>query len=164
MLAPVEGPTHAYLDASAACWAHYGAVLAREYATPALLATHRLSVDAYAVQHPGGGERRAVQSVGLHLARLMLQLDAPMPPRETNEVMLGLGRAKASLTRLPPPTAFALTVADVPLAGSEAAHVAAVRAWAAAAWAGWSAQHDAVRAWVAEVRGAGDGGGGRVGL
>ncbi|MDZ7628938.1 MAG: DUF5946 family protein [Parvularculaceae bacterium] len=44
---------------------------------------HRLSVDAYAVQHPGGASRQAIQSVGLHLARLYIQLEHPHTPKES---------------------------------------------------------------------------------
>ncbi len=57
----------------------YGVILQHEYSDPRLLPTHRLSVDTYAIQHPGDGSRRAIQSVGLHLARLMIQLESPAP-------------------------------------------------------------------------------------
>ncbi|HEX8642569.1 MAG TPA: DUF5946 family protein [Allosphingosinicella sp.] len=149
-----DGPTHPYMLSSPGCWARYGEVLAREYSHPELLATHRLSVDAYAVQHPGSrDDRRAVQSVGLHLARLMLQLDRPAAPRETNDAMLGLAKAKATLPWLEPPSSFALTVADIPLDGSFDDHVAAVRAWAADAWQAWEAHHRFIRTWAREALG-----------
>lgn len=83
---PFEGPTHRYMISSPACWEWFGRVLAREYSHPTLLPTHRLSVDAYAAQHPGSDSRRAIQSVGLQLARLGIQLEHPLPPRENNEV------------------------------------------------------------------------------
>ena len=35
---------------------------------------HRLSVDTYAVQHPGVPERRSIQSVAVHLMCLCLVL------------------------------------------------------------------------------------------
>jgi hypothetical protein len=62
-----DGPTHAYIGASPACWALYG-----ELRYPP---SHRLTVDVYAVQHPGGDERRAIQSVALHLMALCLVLE-----------------------------------------------------------------------------------------
>lgn len=70
-----DGPVHEYMESSAGCWRAFGEVLAREYGNPKLLAIHRLSIDAYAVQHPGGASRQAVQSVGVHLARLCLFLE-----------------------------------------------------------------------------------------
>jgi len=39
------------------------------------MAFHQLIVDAYAVQHPGGGDRRAVQSVGIHLMTLAMFIE-----------------------------------------------------------------------------------------
>ena len=36
-LPAVEGPTHAYMTSSPACWAAFGEVMAREYADPALM-------------------------------------------------------------------------------------------------------------------------------
>jgi hypothetical protein len=123
----VEGVTHPYMTSSPACWARYGLVLAREHSEPDLLATHRLSVDTHAVQHPGDRERRSIQSVGLHLARLSIQLENSIPPRETNQVMLGLGKSKATLPYLTPPTASTATVADIPLDASLDAHLLAVR-------------------------------------
>lgn len=59
-LAPVDTAAHAYLGASPSCWALYGEVLAREYCDPAYFRAHRMTVDAYAAQHPGRAERRAV--------------------------------------------------------------------------------------------------------
>jgi hypothetical protein len=133
---------------STGCWARFGEVLAREYSHAELLPTHRLSVDVYAVQHPGSLERRAIQSVGLHLARLMLQLERPVTPRETNDVMLGLSKSKAGIPFLEPPERFDVTVADIPLDGSSDDHVRAVRAWAQAAWAAWHAHHSFIRWWA----------------
>ena len=146
--AEAGGETHPYMLSSAGCWAQFGQVLAREYSEPQLRATHRLSVDAYAVQHPGSTERRAIQSVGLHLARLKIQLDRSLPPRETNDVMLGLSKFKNSLPYLKPPTSFGITVADIPLDTSLESHSAAVREWASDAWSTWKAHHEFIRTWA----------------
>lgn len=144
----MDGPTHAYMTSSPGCWARFGEVLAREYASPVLMQTHRLTVDCYAVQHPGGRGRRAVQSTGLHLARLMLQIANERPARETNDIMLTLGRNKASLPFLEPPTSFSITVADIPLDTSPENHAAAVRQWASASWDAWGEHHAVIRDWV----------------
>ena len=69
-LVPVtDGPTHPYIGASPGCWAIYGEVLAREYGEYAYPPVHRLTVDAYAAQHPGVPSRRSIQSVAIHLRR-----------------------------------------------------------------------------------------------
>lgn len=150
---PTEGPTHKYMLSSAACWARYGAVLEREYSTPELMYTHRLSVDSYAVQHPGNNDPRARYSVGLHLARLMLQVENNSQPEETNNMMLGLSAAKDSLSQLEPPVSFDMTVADIPLVEGNESHVIAVRAWAAESWHAWKEHHDYIKAWVGKVMG-----------
>jgi len=148
LFAPREGPTHRYMTSSPACWDAFGRVLAREYSTPALMPTHRLSVDAFAVQHPGDGSPLAIKSTGLHLARLMIQLERPLSPVEVNEVILELGKAKQSLIFLTPPKHFAVTVADVVNATDTDAHSARVMAWARDAWSAWSNHHAYVRDWV----------------
>src|SRR6516225_12143489 len=70
-----DGPTHPYVGASPACWAVYGEVLAKEYGEYRYPSVHRLTVDAYSVQHPGTPSRRAIQSVAVHLVSLYLVLD-----------------------------------------------------------------------------------------
>jgi len=52
-LQKADGPAHAYMLSSPGCWAAYGELLAREYSDSAYRRLHRLSVDAYALQHPG---------------------------------------------------------------------------------------------------------------
>jgi hypothetical protein len=101
-LPAVEGPIHAYMTSSPACWAAFGEVTAREYQTPELMSVHRLSVDAWAVQHPGDGSRRAIQSVGLHLARLRVQLEEGLEGEAANTAMLRFAARKATLPELPP--------------------------------------------------------------
>ena len=133
---------------SPGCWARYGDVLAREYSNPELTKTHRLSVDTYAVQHHGYHDQRAIRSVGLRLARLMLQLDRPSGPRETNEVMLGLSGAKATIEFLDPPKSFTMTAADIPLEGPFQKHIEAVQAWACSTWQASEDHHDYIRNWT----------------
>jgi Family of unknown function (DUF5946) len=149
MFAPIEGPIHAYMTSSPACWAAFGALLAHEYASESLMTTHRLSVDTYAVQHPGDpNDRRAVQSVGLHLARLMRQLEATRPPRETNDVMVGFAARKETLIYLESPAKFSMTVQDVaPFAGGPR-HSEKVGDWARSAWNDWSAHHAWIKRWA----------------
>lgn len=136
------------MDGSPACWRAFGDLLAAEYSSPELVPVHRLSVDAYAVQHPGGASRQAIQSVGLHLARLMVQLDSPRPPKETNEVMRLFAGRKETLERLTPPEKFSVTIADVaPFIGGPL-HAQKTREWARAAWDDWRNTHDYVRRWA----------------
>ncbi len=120
-----DNDSHAYMRSSAGCWSAYGELLAREYQDPVLFARcHQQSVDAYAVQHRGGSEQRAVRSVWLHFAAL----DVVDRRGGTSEDALDELRRLATVTLppLPPETpVFAITLADVVAAGADQ-HVEAV--------------------------------------
>lgn len=146
-LPAIEGPIHAYMTSSPACWAAFGEVMAREYQNPDLMPVHRLSVDAWAAQHPGDGSRQAIQSVGLHLARLMVQLDDGLSGEAANAAMLGFAARKAELPELEAPP-FSMTVADVVGAVPPDDHATAVRRWGRAVWDDWRAEHDFIRRWA----------------
>ncbi|MDQ3271606.1 MAG: DUF5946 family protein, partial [Pseudomonadota bacterium] len=138
-----------YMVSSPACWAAFGDVLAREYSNPALLSINRLSVDAYAVQHPGVPSRQSIQSVGLHLIRLCLFLEHGLMPEKANEAMLIAGKIKHTFTWLEPPSAMGnITVKDVVLAQGAAEHADMVRSWARSAWVAWTPHHAVVKEWL----------------
>ena len=149
----VEGATHAYFGAAPGCWALYGEVLAREYSDYRFARLHRLTVDSYAVQHPGRPERRAIQSVAVHLIGLHVSLEQTGAERPFEPLLQAAADASASYRWLEPPESLgAVTVVDVHRAGDDPeAHLAAVREWAASAWAAWSPYHDQVRAWAAAL-------------
>ncbi|KPF84990.1 hypothetical protein IP78_00290 [Brevundimonas sp. AAP58] len=147
-LQAVDGPTHAYMTSSPACWAAFNVVIAREFGDPGLMDIHGLTVDAWAVQHPGDGSRRAIQSVGLHLARLWVQLDQGSSGRAANRAMLGFAERKADLPEMPPRQVYAVTVADVVDASDPEAHRTAVMIWARAVWADWADQHEFIQRWA----------------
>lgn len=147
----IVGPTHEYMESSPACYALFTRVLAYEYSDPALLETHRLTVDTYAVQHPGRrATRQQIQSVGLHLARLGLQLDNPVLPKETNDIMLDLGRHKHTLVHLTAPSLFNLTIADVADHAGTKLHSDKVKEWAEKTWNDWSEHHAYIRHWTSK--------------
>ena len=150
LLDRTEGPVHKYMDSSPACYALFNQMLACEYSNLALLPTHRLTVDTYAVQHPGQAKtRQQIQSVGLHLARLSLQLTSAITPKETNEVMLDLGKHKHTLDYIDPPLEFRMTVADVAKFSGRSQHSDKVREWAASTWEDWSYHHNYIQRWTA---------------
>ena len=145
----MEGPTHRYMRSSPGCWAVYGEILAREYANPAYFGVHRLTVDAYAVQHPGSTDRQSIQSVGLHLVRLCLFLEHGLQEAHANRAMLETAGNKQEFTWLEPPASLGtLTAADVAKAVNAGEHRELVRAWAQSTWDAWSGHHDTVRAWL----------------
>jgi hypothetical protein len=148
-----DGPTHAYMASTPGCWAAFGRVLAREYEDQRLFSVHRLTVDAYAVQHPGVPSRQSIQSVGVHLVRLCLFLERGLSASKANDAMLSAAKHKAQYHWLEPPVSLGVhTVADVEATLGVQAHEAAVRAWAAQMWAVWSHHHPIVRGWANAAR------------
>lgn len=143
-----DGPVHEYIGASAACWALYGRVLAREYSEFGMPDEHKLTVDTYAVQHPGENVPRARQSVGIHLIRLCLMLEREIPSRRATALMERSMHGGLHIPWFEPSTPIGtMTAEDVSVAASREEHVALVRRWAENVWVSWSAQHETVRRW-----------------
>lgn len=147
-----EGPVHEYMLSSPGCWEAFGGLLVREYEDPVLFAAaHRLTVDAYALQHPGTGQDgRAVRSVWLHYASLLLIFEEG---RSFAEATAALGRLAGGtfepLER--PPPRFHLTLRDV-LDGGDDQHVTLVRAWARSAFDDWGVLAKATRDRIARIQ------------
>ncbi|MFQ6547096.1 DUF5946 family protein [Aestuariibius sp. 2305UL40-4] len=149
ILPHIDGPTHRYMLSSPACFAQYNRLLAAEYSDLTLMEIHRLTVDAFALQHPGDGvSRQAIQSVGLHLARLGMQLNKLRSPREANDIMLSLGRHKAGLIPLRPPPWFRMTVSDIARFAGTSDHPNQVRNWASSTREDWAEYHDYIIGWA----------------
>jgi hypothetical protein len=143
-----DGPTHRYMESSPGCWAAFGEVLAREYSDPRYMAVHRMTVDAYAVQHPGHSSPQSIQSVAIHLIGLFLTLELRWP---AIQVTAAIKRAADTTTFWwvdPPDSRGAITVANVVPAQSPEKHASEVHAWAKSAWAAWFPHHDQVRRWA----------------
>ena len=148
VLPAFDGPTHAYMEASPACWELFSRVLAREYGEPEYMAVHRLTVDGYAAQHPGRPEGRTIRSVNSHLVALHLSLDRRLEARFVTRIIgVVVKRLKDDLVWLAPPESLgSITVADVAKVANAQSHRAAVRSWAGAVWSAWLPHRAAVLA------------------
>ncbi len=150
----VDGPTHAYIGASPGCWAVYGELLAGEYLDRDRGAMQRLTVDAYAAQHPGVAGRQSSQSVWVHLVGLCLALEAAQPADRTTALMARFVGSRKDLPWLEPPASLGdRTVIDVRAAVGIDAYHQAVAEWAAATWVAWESHHETIRAEVVELLG-----------
>jgi len=148
-LPAIDGPVHKYMTSSAACFTAFNEILAAEYSSALLMRDHSLTVDAYAAQHPGDpSDRRCVQSVGLHLARLYMALERNAQPQDLNAIMQRFAEDKASLRALTAPLTFQITASDVaPFAGTPQ-HASKTRDWALATWQDWSDHHNTIARWA----------------
>lgn len=147
------GPIHSYMLSSPGCWAAYGRVLAREYENPPYARLHRLTVDAYAVQHPGVDGPQACNSVGIHLSRLCLIMECGWSMVRANDAMLAITAKKRHYPWLTPPSdRGAITVKKVLVAQNPSEHLHAVERWSESVWQAWADHHATVRGWVKELR------------
>ncbi|UCF68128.1 MAG: hypothetical protein JSV80_02175 [Acidobacteriota bacterium] len=143
------GPTHRYVGASPGCWQLYGEVLAREYSNVRFAAVHGLTVDCYAVQHPGTPSPQTIRSVARHLIRLHLVLEREFDPRQATRAMQNAGLKKGDLKWLEPPASpGSTTVLDVRRAADPIEHRDRVLAWSRSVWQAWTPHHATVRRWA----------------
>ena len=140
VLPVTKWPTHSYILSSPACWKLYGEVLAREYSDKAYWKVHRLTVDAYALQHPGENNRRAIQSVNVHLASLYLIFEKNTTyDNATQQIANIIKIHKADLKFIVPPESCGqLTILDVWKATTAQEHADLVRQWARSTYEAWS--------------------------
>ncbi|GAC1645325.1 MAG: hypothetical protein NVS9B15_02860 [Acidobacteriaceae bacterium] len=137
------------MESSPGCWAAYGDVLAREYGDITYFGVHQLTVDAYAVQHPGRPSPQSVQSVALHLFSLYLILERGYEMRMATSAIQAASKNKRRFTWLAPPKhRGAVTVADIRGLEGAVAHNAGVRKWAESAWLAWAEHHQMVKSWL----------------
>ncbi len=152
----IEGPIHRYMTSSPGCWATFGTVLEREYANAAYARLHRLTVDAYAVQHPGEADPepspQAIRSVCLHLISLYAVLERRVEPAHATRLLSTASQHRDWFRWLEPPTTVGeVTVVDVALATTAEAHEQAVTRWAESAWGAWRDHHATVAGWVGKL-------------
>lgn len=142
----IEGPVHPYMLSAPGCWAAFGVIVARTQSEPTTSEVRQYCADAFAVQHPGTDNRRAVQSVGGHLVSLYAMIELGADARRSAVLLQGVLNRRQAFHRLVPTPSFAAvpTAIDMDLTGDLARDA---RAWAAGAWAAWEAHHAQVRAW-----------------
>lgn len=144
----LEGDLHGRGNASEACWQLYGEVSGYEAAHVAVLGRlHQLMVDAYAAQH--AGEPAPPISVAFGLIGLRLTLDEDWSGdhvRDAHRYLAGSFREWPAFDR--PSRPATLTVFDIAMAGSPAAHAELVQRWAAEVWSSWQAAHGEVLALI----------------
>ena len=146
----IEGPTHKYMLSSPGCWAVYGTLLARDYGEYGYPEVHGLSVDTYAVQHPGKPNRQAIQSVAVHLIALYYLLEKGLPEAQAIRIRSRAAQFSDQFTWLDPPASMGkITVVDAANADGLEAYQRMAREWAQSAWEAWSAYHDQIRKWAA---------------
>jgi hypothetical protein len=134
--------------AAPGCWSLFNEVAVRQYEI-ASFDLRRLAVDAYAVQHPGTTDRRAIQSVAVHLISLYFVLERGFTPTEATDKMRQALTDKSRFVWLEPPQSKGdITVVDVVNITDPTDHEAMIERWARSAWEAWSAHHNQIQRWA----------------
>jgi len=100
-----DGPAHEYRLSAPGCWALFNEVAVQQYEI-ASFDLRRLAVDAYAVQHPGTTDRRAVQSVAVHLISLHFVLERGLTPTAATDKIRSPVSTGLHTTRTSPPSSW----------------------------------------------------------
>ena len=139
----IPGNPHKYIGSCAGCWQVYGEILARQYSEFKYpQPTHRLTVDTYAVQHPGVPGRQSAQSVNVHLIGLYLVIENKLQGLTATKALSRMIEDAAGFEWLEPPRQNGtITVLDVVKAQSLPDHTVMVDRWARDVWASWAAHH-----------------------
>jgi Family of unknown function (DUF5946) len=149
LLPAFQGPTHAYVGASPACWRLYGQLSVVWWGGPEGLPLDRLVVDTYGAQHPGRRQVRAVQSVAVHLMGLCTVLERGVEPRIAPSRDRKIVRRALDLHWLDPPRPIGTLTVRGPLrACGPGEHAESIEAWARDVWAAWEPHHETVRSWL----------------
>ena len=150
MVPDIEGQNFRYPGASVpGCWEVFGKILAKEFGEFRYPPVHRLSVDAYAAQHPGLETKQTIQSVNVHLIALCLSIERKYPANKVTDIMRGAVHVfeKEFFWLDPPENRGKITALDVEKAADLQDHVERVQLWALSVWGAWSFHHDTIRAY-----------------
>ncbi len=148
-----DGPTHAYMSPSAACWAMYGEVLAREYSELGYWKSHRLLVDAYCGHHSVGDDRRARQSLWIHIAALILHFEDSAAEEVIVDFLRRAAKSEDFDALEMPEASRGITIEGIHNAPDVAAHHVAVERYARAVYEAWTPHHAAFRGLIQRVLG-----------
>lgn len=140
---PIDGPVHEYIESTPGCWSTYSKVLAVEYENyQELRDVHRLTVDTYAVQHPGQPSRKSIQSVWGHLVAQHLYLKRGLDGEKTRLRLERFVDISPELVWLPPPDfTGALNIGHVANAADNQDHIRRVKEWGSSVYSCWHQMH-----------------------
>ena len=126
-------------------------VIAREFGDYRYGRVHRLTVDAYSLQHPAQ-YMRSGKSFAAHLTGICaaLELEDTRAINRTVQQWLSTNPAVEKPAQLPTQRGD-LTVAHVHAAATPEEHTARVRQWARSIWEAWSDHHALARQLIAEA-------------
>lgn len=147
----INGITHEYIESVPGCWQTYSEILGKEYGEYGYPeTTHRLTVDTYAIQHPGKPSHKSTQSVIVHLISLYFVLEKGLEGKQATQKIQKALQSNLHMEWLEPPQLEnTITVLYVNDAVGKEEHEKRVREWALSVWEKWySLYKDKINNWV----------------
>jgi len=137
-----NGVVHKYLESSPSCWAKYGELLALEYENYEYMSVHDLTVDAYALQHPGKENAQTISSVYVHLASLYSYFELNKSINELSNSKKQVVKFKKNFVWLEPPEKLnTITVVNVLNSKTAVQHCTNVKMWSEYIFKKWENHH-----------------------
>jgi hypothetical protein len=136
------------------CNALFQEVVGREFGQPELFQIHRLTVDAYSLQHPDRYMRSAKSAVA-HLTGMSWAMEGDLDPNTSialSRFLDGTPHFERPEPMPPPLERGGLTILHIHSASDSAEHVRRVKDWARDTWVAWANHHDQARRWVEEAK------------
>ena len=137
-----DGPVHKYLLSTASCWAAYGELLVLEYQDLQYNKVHEISVDAYALQHPGEQSPQTIGSAHIHLASLYAYFELDRSLGELDLIKREVAKHKKDFFWLEPPKDMQqINVGNILPANNANEHCLVVEKWAQYIFEKWKVHH-----------------------
>lgn len=140
-------------EGKAGCLKLFEEILAREFSDYRYGKIHRLTVDAYSLQHPDK-YMRSGKSFAAHLTGMCAALESEdaLTLNQTVQKWMSTNPKIDKPARLPPPKQRGrLNIAYIHSAPDAGEHVRRVREWARDVWAAWSAHQELARRLINEA-------------
>jgi len=135
----------------AGCLGLFEEILAREFSDYRYGRVHRLTVDAYSLQHPDK-YMRSGKSFAAHLTGMCAALEGADAPSINQAVQRWLStNPRVEKPARLPSRRGSLHITYVHAAAHADEHVARVREWARDVWAAWAEHHDFARRLIGEA-------------
>lgn len=145
---PMPRQITSYTGASPRCWQAYNALINKQFQNEQYFPAHRMTIDAYAAQHPGDqSDPKARQSANLHLISLYLYFEKDFSEKQVISIfqdLIPLRENWPEIKALENPKW--LTVLDLlhSKEGDAKKHLALVKKWAKSVWEAYASQHETI--------------------
>ncbi len=135
----------------AGCLKIFEEILAKEFSDYRYGKTHRLTVDAYSLQHPDAYMRSA-KSFAAHLTGMCAALECEDVLAINQAVQKWLSKdPKLDRPVKVPSGRGRLTISHIQRAADSEEHIKRVREWARDVWGAWSEHHELARELISEA-------------